>query len=262
MNLSKSLLWVVNVSIAIITLAGSAQIYYSAALLISKGWQIEISEEDRGDAEAYSASLGLSEMDVEYAYRSADGKVLLDSYFLVFDNVKLLDKTKEVDFFLNERRNYLTPPRAFDSQHDLYDEREISFIELFVPVERGELKRILIFRILIYMVLLAAALFILFGLRRFIIKTGENEFFDKTNYLLLMRIGLTLFVYTVVRFAGYSYFEWLVTDRMSQSLSGNQSILFQYQFQWEFAASGLLLVLISLAFKQGVVLKEEQSLTI
>lgn len=262
MSLSKSLLWIVNIAIAVVALAATAQIYYSVALLVSEAWQIEIPEKDRTGADGYTGALGLSEMDIEYRYKSHDGQVLLDTYFLAFDHIEVFNGNVEVDFFLNERRNYLNPPRAFDATNDLYDTQETSLTRLLVPVERWELRWVLILRVLIYMVLIAAALFILFGLRRFIIRAIENEFFDRTNYLLLLRIGLTLFGYAILHLAGYTYLEWLINERVGQSLTGLQTILFNYEFKWEFSASGLLLVLISLAFKQGAVLKKEHELTI
>lgn len=250
MNLSKSLLLVVNTVIAVIISAGGTVLYYAVDHASGREW-----EKDGSGGKSFS----IYEMDIEYVFESIEGEVLMDNYFLRFDKISVHSSTSQRDFF---PRDYRVDPKPFDSGSDLYDIKKKSVTELFIPVKENEVRGILILRVFVYATWIGSALYILFGLRSFIHKSIKEDFFDKRNYLLLMRIGLVLSVYSIVHFVFYSIFEILVTDRMGRVLRSHQSIWFDYRFQWEFATCGLLLILISMAFRQGAMLKREQELTI
>lgn len=263
MSISKSLLWVVNIVIAVIISAGGAVLYYTSKDAVSKEWMNDISvKESLKDTDGSSSGVySAYEIDINYAFKSKGGKVLMDNYFLRFNNISVVTPSRTGSFDPRYPKQP-GPPKVFDAQKDWYEEDIRSVMELYIPVEKREIRFVLIIRVFVYTIFVSSALYVLFGLRRFIIRSVEGDFFNPGNHLLLMRAGIVLCTYSIVHFLFYRYFEVLVVERMEQALKPYQSIWFDYRFLWEFAACGLLLLLISLAFRQGTMLKREQELTI
>ncbi|MFY0593706.1 DUF2975 domain-containing protein [Roseivirga sp.] len=251
MKISKVLLWIVNIAMLV-----SVVIFISFIIVQEVYAPIEKSQRDRNLEGALSMTeyrtLSSRFYDLNYFFIYKEGEVLIDGYMISTEKIQ-----KRFDYVNATKANFLEVKTA---NGEVFMPNVSETFSVPITVERigffNNLARLLMFASWLFFFIQ------LVWLRKLIKNTVDGKFFEKANVgvftkLAILYIALPIVIVVVDGFV----YNLIMPDGLSLP-DGYQIVTKDSGFQYQYLFVGLMLLLISQAFKQGLKLRKEQELTI
>ncbi|OEK06386.1 DUF2975 domain-containing protein [Roseivirga misakiensis] len=251
MKISKVLLWIVNIA-----MIGSIVIFISFILVHEIYAPIEKSQKERNLEGALSMTeyhkLSNRFYDLDYFFIYRDGEVLIDAFMLSSDKIG-----KSFDYSNATKADFLEVKTA---KGESFMPNVSETFSVPISAERigffNNLARLLIFASWLFFFLQ------LIWLRKLIKNTADGNFFEESNVGVFTKLGILYVALPIVlAIINGLVHNLIIPDDLSLP-AGYQLVTKDTEFQFQYLFVGLMLLLISQAFKQGLRLRKEQELTI
>jgi hypothetical protein len=174
-----------------------------------------------------------------------EGEFVINDYFIKIPKNRLINKSQNSYPIPTNEGYYIAP----DDQ-----------AYVFIPIDIAIFKSYLIITMIFMLIFLVATLFALVQLALFARSVSKSEIFTKKNISHLIKISYTAIFLMVWHTLWINYSSNHLSLQLNESMHVSQNI--SLVFRYEYLLIILFIFTIVQAFKEGVRLKEDNSLTI
>lgn len=189
-----------------------------------------------------------SKEQISYFFRYQDGQVLVNQFFV---KVKL----SQYESAIIKDENY--PQKIEDKS---YFKMPIGESDIYIPVDNELVKKHVKIYLIYFTGSISYVLFVLFLLSRFLKNCTNGHYFEQSNAKILRLIAYSGIAAVIIHYL-YQYFSVVKLIGDFESSYG-LSLERTFNFNYTYIIISLILLVIAEAFKEGVKLKDENSLTI
>jgi len=251
MNISKVLLWATNILIV------GSTIFLISFFVIQTVFSPVVKEKTTRDLRG---TIKISEMrnltthffDLDYFFIYRDGEVLIDNYVISskhFNKAFDYEHATKGDFLeIQTASGKLLMPNISEKLSIPVPEEHINF---YINLARA--------------IIIATWFFFfiqLVWIRKLIKNTIGGRFFDKANIQVLLRLGYLYIALPIVIMITEGMLDYKLLPDGLVLPEGYGLVVQSSNFQFQYLFVGLMLLLISQAFKEGLNLQKEQELTV